>query len=183
MQHEQRWRRLDIPGTDECLFEETCDGWRIEGLARFQDGGAQHRLHYRLDCAADWTSLAARVKGQGPFGGIDLALERQADQGWTANGRRLDFADGLRDVDLGFTPATNTNAIRRMALAIGERRETTALWLDTEDWCLKPLEQIYARLSASSYDYASPAHSYEARLEVDGFGAIVDYPGLWVGEG
>jgi len=38
--------------------------------------------------------------------------------------------DALRDIDLGFTPATNMNAIKRLQLPIGEHAEFTAVWLD-----------------------------------------------------
>lgn len=83
------------------------------------------------------------------------------------------------DIDLGFTPATNTNALRRMELKVGQAARTTALWLDTEDWSLKPLTQTYERLSETVYRYRSPRHAYEAELSVDPFGIVLDYPGLW----
>jgi hypothetical protein len=64
-----------------------------------------------------------------------------------ANDRPIDLTGGLLDVDLGFTPASNTNAIRRLDLGIGETTETIAVWLDTADWTVKPLTQSYERLS------------------------------------
>ena len=85
----------------------------------------------------------------------------------------------LLDVDLGFTPASNTNAIRRLDLRIGASAETTALWLDTDDWTLKPLHQIYTRTGPNRYDYASPQHDYRATLVTDDFGAVLTYPALW----
>ena len=83
------------------------------------------------------------------------------------------------DVDLGFTPATNTNAIKRLSLEIGAEVETTAVWLDIDDWSFKPLRQIYKRLSATELAYCSPSHEYDAILQIDDFDIIRHYPALW----
>ena len=95
------------------------------------------------------------------------------------DGAEIENVGGLLDVDLGFTPATNTNAIRRLGLAIGEEVETTAVWLDTEDWGFKPLKQVYRRLSKTEFAYASPSHDYAAILITDDFGIVRSYPQLW----
>ena len=87
---------------------------------------------------------------------------------------------GLSDVDLGFTPASNTNAIRRMDLHEGFGADCVAVWFDTEDWTVKRLLQNYHRTGPQTYAYASPRHDYRATLVTDGFAAITDYPGLWV---
>ena len=99
---------------------------------------------------------------------------------WSVNGGDDNALAGLEDIDLGFTPASNTNAIRRLNLAEGEEAESVAVWLDTEDWNVKPLRQSYCRVGGSAYDYKSPMHDYRATLLVDDFGAVREYPGLWV---
>lgn len=90
---------------------------------------------------------------------------------------------GLPDVDLGFTPATNANAIRRLDLAVGAAAETTALWLDVDNWAIKPLRQVYRRLAEDRYEYASPDHDYRVVLTVNGAGMVTDYPDLWAARG
>ena len=71
------------------------------------------------------------------------------------------------DIDLGFTPASNTNAIRRLNLSRDEAADTIAVWLDTGDWTVKSLRQSYRRGNGDTFDYISPQHDYRATLIVD----------------
>jgi hypothetical protein len=174
------WNRLDRKGMDACRVYAVTQGWVIDGTAVFgDDEDAIVNLSYRLLCESSWTTREVEVRGW--IGDRDwrLGLAKRPDGIWTANGHPLDLTDGLLDVDLGFTPASNTNAIRRLDLAIGEKMESTAVWLDTADWTVKPLTQTYERVSQMAYAYASPLHGYEAELQVDAFGIVLDYPGLW----
>lgn len=177
------WSRLDQEGMDACRIRLSTLGWVIEGTAVFgDDETAIANLSYCLLCESDWGTREAEVHGW--IGGHDwrLQLSRRPDGIWMANDRPVDLTGGLLDVDLGFTPASNTNAIRRLDLGIGEKAETTAVWLDTADWTVKPLTQTYERLSPMVYAYASPQHGYGAELRVDAFGIVLDYPGLWKAE-
>lgn len=176
--HRAHWQRLDIPGTDACRFTPTATGWTLTGAAVFDHSGASAVLAYRIDCDGRWLSERAEVTGWLGKQPYALRLERAGDS-WLVNGVPDKNLTGLLDIDLGFTPASNTNALRRLALAEGAQAETTALWLDTGDWQMKPLPQGYHRLRSDAYAYTSPTHGYEAVLLVDDFSAITDYPGLW----
>jgi hypothetical protein len=172
------WRRLDCEGSDACRVRSVHDGWLIEGAAAWQSVDVVAALSYRVEIDADWTSRAAHVSGFAGGRSIHLEIAR-GNGGWTLNGEAVPEVDCLVDIDLGFTPATNLNAIRRLDLDIGERTETTAAWLDTDDWRIKPLVQSYRRIGERRYAYASPAHGYRAELETDDFGMVTHYPDLW----
>ena len=172
------WRRLDCNGSDACRVRSTDSGWLIEGSAAFRSGNAIAALAYRVEIGADWTSRAARISGFA--GGRDIQMEiARGVGGWSVNGEYVPEVGGLVDIDLGFTPATNLNAIRRLDLDIGATADTTAVWLDTDDWRIKPLVQTYRRIAPDRYAYASPAHGYHAELETDDFGMVTHYPELW----
>lgn len=172
------WKRLDVPGMDACQFRSVPEGWEISGTAIFVSDGCPAKLAYEVACRNDWSTRSARVSGWIGKRSISLNLERPDAGDWRINGVAKHGA-ALADVDLGFTPATNTNAIRRLELPVGLEVETTALWLDTSDWELKPLRQTYQRKSNRILAYASPLHGYEADIEIDAFGVVVNYPGLW----
>jgi uncharacterized protein len=110
---------------------------------------------------------------------VEVLIERASGGRWNVNGDSLDQLIGLQDIDLGFTPASNTNAIRRLNLSVGDEAQSAAAWLDTEDWTVKPLQQTYRRLARGKYEYESPAHDFRASLAVDEFGAVQEYPTLW----
>ncbi len=173
------WKRLDAEGMDACRFGSTGDGWELSGTAIYLASGAAARLSYRVQCDRSWRTTQAQVVGWIGDDDVRLHLVRSPDGGWTLNDEPVAGVNGLLDVDLGFTPATNTNAIRRLGPRPGETVETTAVWLDAGDWAFKPLRQIYRRLSATSLRYQSPAHDYTAELRTDRFGIVRSYPRLW----
>lgn len=181
MEHDHTilWRRLDVEGHDSCRVSRREDGWLLEGAAVFLDDGAPAKLDYEVACDEVWRSRRGRVSGWAGNKRIDLLVERTGDI-WFFNGRSVAEISGTNDLDLGFTPATNTNAIRRLNLSIGGRAETVAAWLDPSDWTVKPLAQSYERLASGIFDYRSPDHNYRENLHTDEFGFVRNYPGLWI---
>ncbi len=173
------WERIDLPGHDACTIERADDGWQISGMAVWAEDGTVSRMSYRVTLAPDWATRSARVAGVS--GGRDILLDlwRDAQGLWWSGSVQIVSVSGCLDVDLGFTPATNTNALRRMALELGAAVETTAAWLDTSDWQIKPLTQHYRRMDDTHYRYRSPSHGYEATLTTDENSVITDYPELW----
>lgn len=83
--------------------------------------------------------------------------------------------DGLRDVDLGFTPATNTLPMRRLALEVGESAEVDAVWVRFPELEVARLPQRYTRLEGMRYRYESAGGAFLAELEVDANGLVIRY--------
>ncbi len=172
------WSRLDVQGMDACRFRSGPGGWLLDGAAVFAAEKGVAKLEYQVECSDDWSTRTAAVNGWIGEHSLTLQIERRPS-GWRVNGVPAGVFSGLVDVDLGFTPATNTCAIRRLGLHPGREAETTAVWLDPEDWSVKPLRQVYRRISETAYAYSSPVHGYHAELVVDLFGIVLEYPGLW----
>lgn len=172
-----RWRRLDVPGTDECELVRTADGWRVEGVAEF---GAGARLRYSVDADERWYSVRAEVAGTVDRRPLDLAARRDDSGHWSINDRADPSLHGLIDIDLGFTPATNLFPLRRLSLAPGEAAAAEALWLDDATWTFRRLPQRYERRDALSWWYEAPTVGYSGLLTVTPDGFVRDYPGLWI---
>lgn len=172
------WRRLDQEGHDACLLCETDDGWLLRGHALFVHDGKPASLAYEVSCDSNWRTRMARVDGFLALRELSYEIERRAD-GWLLNGEVQPEADGLVDVDLGFTPATNLVAIRRFDLAVGMATPAPAAYLAFPELRLTRLDQTYRRLDESRYAYAAPAFGYEATLTISPAGFVLDYPGLW----
>jgi hypothetical protein len=122
---------------------------------------------------------SARISGWVGSRDLKLSVERDAAGLWWFNGARLDGLADCLDLDLGFTPATNTNVIRRLKPRVGESHDVMIAWIDTSDWQLKPLEQHYLLRADGTYDYAAPALDFHSTLTVDEHGLISEYGGLW----
>ena len=91
----------------------------------------------------------------------------------------LEALHGLIDVDLGFSPVTNTLPIRRLDPAIGEAVAVTAAWVRFPELTIEPLPQRYIRLAERRYRYESAGGAFVAEIEVDDLGLVTAYEGGW----
>ena len=85
---------------------------------------------------------------------------------------------GCVDLDLGFTPATNLIAIRRLALSVGASAEVTAAWLDFRAQKLTPPPDLSPRLDRRVCCTVLPISASAPRC-VDEHGFVRRYPPLW----
>jgi len=175
------WQRLDTEGHDACSLIRTRDGWRLAGCAVFDHGGKACRLAYTVDCDAGWRTLAASVAGSVGFEELLFGIERTQRGDWLLNGVAQPTAKGCIDLDLGFTPATNLIAIRR--LDPGDEAETPAPAAYYLEFTLELglLNQTYRRTGRERLHYRSPAYGYDETLTVSDVGFVTHYPGLWSG--
>jgi hypothetical protein len=175
------WRRLDAPGHDACRLEQAVLGWRLDGAAAFRHEGAPALLAYRLACDADWKTLRGAVTGWIAGRSVEWHAERTSGA-WALNGEAVTGLDDCVDLDLGFTPATNTCALRRLSLEVGQSAEVSSAWLDVSTGLLERLVQRYERRSEDTYWYEAPRFEYSAALRVSAGGLILSYPRLWEAE-
>lgn len=179
-----RWRRLDVPGREEARVDRTATGWRLTGELNVQEAGVASRFRYTIDCDSEWRTRSAVVEGD--VGGVPIRFALAADGAgrWTRDGTLVPELAGALDVDLGFTPATNTLPLRRLALAIGESAPVRSAWLRFPELRLEPLEQTYTREAEQSFRYRAlvDGEPFIARLDTDAFGRVLRYEGLWEAE-
>lgn len=158
-----RWTRVDRPGAEDFEMEMHSSGWILHG--RLQLEGVA--IEYRVEVDRDWNTREVSV--QTPEQNI---LESVRAGEWS-----LEHLQGCIDVDLAFTPSTNTLPIRRLKLQVGESAPVRAAWLRYPELRWEILNQEYRRVGENKYAYRSP--NFAADLTVDREGLIRDYPGLW----
>ena len=176
------WRRLDVTGHDACRLIEAPGGWRLEGTAAFHQDRTLACLAYEIACDRDWQTQEGLIQGWIGERSIDLRLERSADDVWTLNGEVVPQLKGCKDLDLGFTPATNLFQIRRIALGVGEAADVLVAWFDEATVTMDTLYQRYERRAEDTYWYTSPRSGYSALLRVNAAGFVEKYPDLWEAE-
>ena len=179
-----RWRRLDVPGREQARVERQPAGWRLTGQLHVEEGGVPFRLHYRIECDGAWRTRSALIEGEAGGRAIRVALTADGEGRWARDGLALPELAGALDVDLGFTPATNTLPIRRLALALGETAPVSSAWLRFPELRLELLEQTYTREAAQVYRYEALVDDapFTARLDTDVYGRVRWYEGLWEAE-
>jgi hypothetical protein len=173
------WRRLDLPGHEACRLTAIDSGWKIAGTAVFAHEEQACRLEYAIACDAQWRTLSAVVSGW--VGERDVEVEVIRDEAglWRLNGDLIPQVEGCVDVDLNFSPSTNTLPIRRFDLQVGSSVELRAAWLRFPSFKLEPLEQTYTRIGTNLYRYESAGGRFVASVEVDEMGLVAEYGEIW----
>ena len=172
------WRWLAGTGLERFELLQTAEQWVLRGTILAMSSSAAE-ARYEIVCDAQFRTQ--RVQIVLCDAGGERRLEVTAENGrWSANGHEAPSVRGAIDVDLGWSPSTNTLPIRRLGLEVGQSSgEFTAAWVRFPELVLEPLPQEYRRLSEREYLYMSRGGAFQAKLLVDDHGLVVDYEGFW----
>ncbi len=173
------WQRVQGTGLERFELIQEADGWVLRGtiLALEEQGPAQ--ADYEVFCDAAWHTRRTVVSLRGAAGERSLRLDVQ-DGHWFEDGNEREAVRGCIDVDISWSPSTNTLPIRRLGLEVGERSgPVTAAWVRLPELRLEPLPQEYERLAERRYRYSSRGGAFTAELDVDEDDLVVDYEGIW----
>jgi hypothetical protein len=173
------WQRIDVPGIEWCRTSPTPLGGRLDGVALVDRDGEPFQFTYAIevDESARTRRVAVEWRGGSHDGGIEL--ESDGSGAWTLDDRPLFASPDALDVDLGFSPVTNSLPIWRLgaSLPIGESREIRVAWLLFPELEVVLGRQTYERLSDRVWRYRS--EGFEAEVEVGEDGLVDEYAGLW----
>lgn len=173
------WRWLRGTGLERCSLIRESEGWRLQGTILTLSDGLPAEVRYHIHCDSAWhtrnASLTLSVEG------TQSELEMVVQEGrWYANGSEVLAIRGCIDIDLSWSPSTNTLPIRRLNLPVrGSSGSLSAAWVRFPELRIEPLEQQYERLSDRRYRYTSRKGSFIAEIEVDDQGLVVDYQDAW----
>jgi uncharacterized protein len=185
------WQRIDSTGSEWCMLEREPEGWRLRGIVLVEVAAVPVLMQYAVALASDWSTRAVEIvmRSADVIEPRELRLTVAPEQRWQIErGPSPDTAmpqddpmalQGLVDVDLGFSPVTNTLPIRRLEPAIGEAIAVTAAWVRFPELTIEPLPQRYIRLAERRYRYESAEGAFVAELEVDDLGLVTTYEGGW----
>jgi uncharacterized protein len=168
------WRRTDETETDEHATLTVRDtGLSLIGTVIGAHGGIPLRIEYRVLADGAGLTTAAHVRELRGFEQRSVMLERSAKGAWSVNGQPVRALRGCTDVDLGFSPSTNSLPIRRLRLGIGTSKTIQAAWLRFPDLTVEKAAQTYTRLDEFTYRYESG--TFSAELVVDDDGLVASY--------
>jgi hypothetical protein len=95
-----RWRRLDVPGREESLLEQTVDGWRITGTLEVEESGFAAKLSYVIECDPAWLTRSADVLGEANGKPVEYRIVTDGLGHWTLDGKPLPHLTGAEDNEL-----------------------------------------------------------------------------------
>lgn len=174
------WRWLKGTGLERFELLQAAGQWTLRGtiLTLAAEANAVE-ARYEIACDDGWFTKSATISIRDGSG--ERKLEINVENGaWYENGKPNHMVKGCVDIDLGWTPSTNTLPIRRLHLDIGKSSGTiTAAWVRFPELKFEPLPQEYVRLSDRQYRYSSRGGAFVAELSVDEHGLVVEYEGFW----
>ena len=173
------WRWLKGTGLERFELLQENDGWLLRGaiLALVDQEATEAR--YEVFCDAAWRTRRADISVRKANNERAVSISAQ-DGRWYENGRENRTVRGCVDIDLEWSPSTNTLPIRRLRLPVGASSGPLNMtWVRFPVLRLEPLLQQYERLSERSYRYVSRGGEFTAKISVDGDGLVLDYEGVW----
>jgi hypothetical protein len=171
------WRQS--PGLERFEFVRAGDEWIFRGTILALAGNAAAEARYEIACDQLFRTKRANILLRDSTGERTLKIEAR-DGRWFENGRENQTVNGAIDIDLGWSPSTNTLPIRRLNLEIGQTSgEFSAAWVRFPELTLQPLPQEYFRLADRQYRYSSRGGAFVANLLVDDDDLVLDYAGFW----
>jgi uncharacterized protein len=172
------WRWLDGSGMEQCRISEGDAHATLAGAVIVSDG-VPWRIEYEVRCENDWRTRAVTIRAHAGVNLVNLALEADEHGRWMVGPDIRPDLEGCLDVDLGFSPSTNTLPIRRLHLDVHQQATIDAAWVEFPSLALRRVPQRYTRLDEHIYRFENLPTGFTAEMTVDERGLVVAYPPGW----
>jgi uncharacterized protein len=178
---ERGWRWIWQPdlgeGAEQFTFRAAPGGLEARGDVIATLEGAPLKASYLVEADPAWRTRRVRVAVKG--GGTLEILSDSAGHWRRADGAALPELDGCIDPDISMTPFTNTVAIRRLGLQVGEAAEIKVAYILVPELGLRAAPQRYTRLADRLWRFDGLDIDFTADIAVDEEAFVVEYPGLF----
>lgn len=168
-----RWHGIERSSYEECRVTEERDAVLINSEIAI----ATEVFSYCITTDAFWNveSFAIRYSSEPVW---EKRYVRR-DGIWLCDGEPVRELDGCNDIDILFTPFTNSLPIKRLQLKTRGKAEIKVVYIDPDSRTIYAASQRYTRLSGSQYRFETVPEDFEAVITVDQNGFVIDYPGLF----
>lgn len=173
------WTSERIPSTEYAVLDEDLNGFTLRGVVICSPSDGPMRIDYHVLLNPMWETTSVSVTTTNSEGVRDFIIVPDASHNWHVNGQEIPAYRGCIDIDLGFSPVTNTLPIRRLGLKVGHSADVEAAWLQYPGFAFVRLPQRYTHLSEQTYIYESQNGGFRAQLDIDEHGLVETYEGIW----
>jgi uncharacterized protein len=173
------WTGREYHSLENCQVDDTPQGTEVRSAIVGRYGGTLYAVDYLLQTDTRWhtrfVDIKARINGRITH----LQFESDGQGRWSDQGKNVASLQGCTDVDIPLTPFTNTLPINRLKLAVGGQQQIQVLYIDLLEDRIVPVRQHYKRLAPNIYHYENIPNDFEADIQVDDAGFVMDYPTLF----
>jgi uncharacterized protein len=171
------WICKDCPSTEYFSLSELNEEYTLRGTVIVNEP-APTLINYEITCDKHWSTKRMHITQEQNGKTNSLTLKTGDQHLWFKDESSLSSMTGLLDVDLEFSPATNTLPIQRLSLKVSESKTVDAVWVRLEGLGLTRIQQKYSRLTNDCYLYENQ-FGFKATLQVDALGLVIRYGDLW----
>lgn len=171
------WKSSTGTSLERAAWSPMDDGHRLAGTTLLLVEGEAYELRWSVITGQDGMTRTVGVHVQGPDSDRRLALGSDGTGTWFAGDQPLLDLYGATDVDLSWTPATNSLPIRRLDLGVGDSAEVTTVLVDFPAHDIVRRTQHYTRTAEDTYRYRSGDVDVDLIVGADGW--VSAYPDGW----
>ena len=174
------WTGREYYSLENCLVHSTDEGTEINSVIVGIYQSKIYRVEYQIKTNLNWETIFVELKSRHSNDTRHLKFESDGKGNWISHNKIVDEYKGCIDIDIPLTPFTNTLPIKRLNLTERQEQQIQVVYIDVLTWHIGPVRQKYIRLSPTEYQYENIPNDFEAKITVDDFGLVVDYPTLFV---
>jgi hypothetical protein len=178
MQTNITWTGQLYHSIEHCTWEDSATGNEIVSTITGTYENKIYTVEYRIETNVNWETKSVRIHTKIDNTEDVTALEK-IDEKWFLNGVLTDEFNAIYDIDISLTPFTNTLPVRRLKLMEYEKQVIAVIYFDVLEKQIKPVKQIYTRLTGDKYRYENYDKSFTADIHTDEDGLVKDYPTLF----
>jgi len=173
------WHCASLASCDYATLQTHGTLLHLTGVAVLPREGVPCRIGYQVAVTREWSPLSVSAVVTTPGQTREIHLASHGQGRWLLNDQHAPTLDGCTDIDLGWTPATNTIPIRRLDLSVGERATISTAWIRFPELDVVPNAQTYERLDIDRWRYLSGPYDFELVTDVPS-GLVLAYgQDLW----
>ena len=174
------WRPWTDPGLEHLRITYADESTVAEGTIVRVFGSVGYHATYRVTADAAW-----KFRGVNLIVSTDhdrhLSMTTDGEGHWQDElGNELSHLEGCFEIDISATPFTNTLAISRLQLRVGESADLSVVYIRLPELTVEAVSQRYTALERgkerSTYRYDGLFRKFTADLPVDRNLLVLDYP-------
>lgn len=174
------WRPWIDEGLEHLRITRTEERAVADGAIVRALGATPFRATYRITCDRGWRFRRVELQVATDHD-RSLVLTSDGSGGWhDADGNELSRLRGCFEIDISATPFTNTLAIGRLQLAVGQSADLLAAYIRLPELTVEAVPQRYTCIergeARSAFKYEGLFRNFTAVLPVDENLLVLDYP-------
>lgn len=172
------WKGLYYHSMENCVVASSAIGNEISSTILGYHERQAFQVDYHIRANKNWEIDFASVQTRLNDVEYTAVLDMKNGECFL-NGERNAAFDGFVFIDISVTPFTNTLPINRLQLQLKERKVIQVIYFDILGKEIKPVKQVYTRLSANKYLYENFDGSFSATITTNEPGLVTQYPQLF----